>query len=256
MLIKSKCFLVFYIAILALSSFNVFAQERQVKLKDKRITINMTQKPLFTVFTRLIEKYDIAIGFEESILDRDHRHYEFQTNVAIDKYKVEYQSDKEFSPPVPEFSQHLLTVNFKDAKLESVMDSIVRQMENYDWEISNEVINIFPIRGRDSRLKKLLDVRVRSFGVGIGAEVGSIQAQLMLFLPEFKIFLKENNLDFNAARNGSAFNDRIIPDGMGFNDLSFKELLNVITKSKRGGWILQIKTQKDNPDKEFVEILI
>lgn len=256
MLRKFIFFLISCVIILTMSMLGVLGQDSKVALKDKRITIQMDQKPLYTVFWRLIQKYDVPIGFEESILDRDHRHYYFETNVALDQFKVDSSSDKEFLPPMPKFSDHLITVNFKDARLEDVIDAIVKQMQNYDWEINDDVVNIYPIRGRDERLKKLLDQKVRVFGVGMGDTVGSIQGQLMLFLPEFKEFLKKNKLEARTDRPGSSFEDRILPDVMAFTDMTFKELLNAITKSKRGGWILQIKNQKDNPGKEFVEILI
>jgi len=231
-------------------------------LKDKRITIQMTDKPLITVFARLMYKYDVAIGFEESDLDRDHRHYEFETNVpSTDESKVMYGGDKEYSHQHSSAlgtkpRKNLITVNFKDAKLEQVMDEIVKQMQNYDWRISDDVVNIFPIRGRDERLKKLLDIKVRDFAVGMGADVGSIQAQLMLFLPEFKKFVTENKLEADTGRLTFNFSERILPDGMRFHDKTFKELLNAITKSKRGGWIIKIKKHESKPDKEFIEILI
>lgn len=216
----------------------------------------MAQKPLYTVFYRLIQNYDVPIGFEESTLDRAHRHYYFETNVEPERTRAGIDSDKEFSGPYQGFSQHLITVNFKQARLEDVMNAIVRQMKNYDWEIEDEVVNIFPVRGRDPRLKKLLEVRVREFTVGIGADVGSIQGELMLARPEFEKFLVESALDSRTDRPGSSFLDRVLPAGMVFANKTFKELLNAITKSKRGGWILQIKTLSDKPGKEFVEILI
>ena len=216
----------------------------------------MTQKPLYTVFYRLIQKYDVPIGLEESILDRKHRHYEFEPNIALERFRKEAQSDKEVLPPVSEFKENLITVNFKDAKLKDVMDSIVKQMKNYDWEIRDDVINIFPNQGRDPRLQKLLKVKIPIFYVGMGANVGTIQAQLMLFLPEFNTFLKENNLEGNTSGNFSSFENRILPDGMVFKNMTFKELLNAITKSKRGGWMLKIKRLNSEPEKEFVEILI
>jgi hypothetical protein len=227
---------------------------KQGGFEGQRITVQINQNPLYTVFYRLIQKYDIAIGFEESILDRDHRHYYFGTNVELEHFKKEVSSDKERLGPYTRFDEHLITVNFKDARLEDVMNAIVRQMENYSWEINDEVVNIFPIRGRDERLAKLLDVKVRTFYVGIGADVGSIQGRLMLFLPEFEKFLAENKLDSRTDRPEPTDLDHIFPDGMVFTGLTFKQLLNAITKSKRGGWILQIKT--DTPGKEFVEILI
>ncbi len=44
-------------------------------LDDLRISISLQDKPLLTVFNRLINKYDIPIGFEESSLDREHTSY-------------------------------------------------------------------------------------------------------------------------------------------------------------------------------------
>lgn len=245
------------VLILVTAAFTgVRAQDKRMAINDKRITIQMAAKPLYTVFTRLINKYDISIGLEESVLDRSHRHYYFETNIATEKLMPVYAGDREFLPPTSRFEEHLITVNFKDTRLEDVMNSIVKQMQNYDWEISDEVVNIFPIRGRDPRLKKLLNLKVRDFGVGMGADVGSIQAQLMLFLPEFKAFLAENELEAETSRPGSIFEDRLLPDGMRFSDLTFRELLNAITKSKRGGWMLMIRKYESKPGKEFVEILI
>lgn len=241
---------------LFISSLNSFGQENNLPLKDKRITIQMTERPLYTVFYRLIQKYDIAIGFEESELDRAHRHYEFETNIALDRFKASSSSDKEFLPPVPKFSDNLISLNFKDATLEDVMTSIVAQMKNYDWEINDDVVNIFPIKGRDKRLQRLLDLEIRQFYSGMGDPVGAIQFQLISTMPEFRTFLAENNLEYDTAGPGSSFEDRILPDGMGFSNMKFKELLNAITRSKRGGWILQIKNSIRQPGKELLKIYI
>ena len=242
--------------ILLTISMVIAGQARQIELKDEEITIQMTDQPLITVFARLMFKYDVAIGFEESELDRDHIHYEFETDVPPDDLKPKYSGDKEYSGGIIKPREHLITLDFKNAKLETVMNEIVRQMQHYDWKISNDVVNIFPTRGRDKRLKKLLEINVRDFAVGAGSEVGTIQPKLMFILPEFKKFLAENNLGSDARRQTFAFTSSILREGMSFRDLTFKELLNAITKSKRGGWILRIKKQKDQPGQEFVEILI
>jgi hypothetical protein len=238
-------------------SLNARGQEKQVSLNEKRITIQMTAKPFYTVVNRLINKYDIAIGFEESTLDRDHRHFYFEPNLPTKLWRDKYEGgDKEILPPVPKFTEHLITLNFNDASLKEVMDSIVKQMNNYDWAIADDVVNIFPTRGQDPRLKKLLELRVGHFSMDKGTDMGSVQAQLMLFLPEMKTFLSENNLEAYAGGIGSTFDERVLPDVAKFSNLSFKELLNRITKSKRGGWILQIKKQDGKPEMEFLEILI
>jgi hypothetical protein len=240
--------------ILAIGLQSALGQDTELALRDKRITIHMTQKPLYTVFWRLIQKYDVPIGLEESSLDTDHEHYDFATNVLPRDIMPIY---KEQDPSVPPFSEHLITVNFDEARLDDVMDSIVKQMQNYDWDVSDGVINIFPIRGRDERLKSFLDVKVERFAVGAGDEVGAFQARMMLFLPEFKKFVAENKLEATTLRND--YTGGILPDGMVFRDKTFKELLNAIVKSKRGGWILHIKRlrmKKGEPRKEFIRILI
>lgn len=235
--------------------FGVSAQQRVPDLKDKQITIQMTNRPVVIVFARLIYKYDIAIGFEESILDGDHDHYFFETNIPPDDFKAQYSGDKEFLTDRGNFSEDLITLNFKDARLEDVMNSVVKQMRNYDWEIKDDVVNIFPVRGRDPRFKKLMDLRIREFAVGKQTEVSVIQP-LLFRLPEFKKFLEENNLHVDFERYAPVFDNRPLPADMKFGDLTFKELLNAITKSKRGGWILQKKKQNKIEGKELIDILI
>ena len=78
----------------------------------------------------------------------------------------------------------------------------------------------------------------------------------MLFLPEFRTYLVEHGLKARTDRPGSSFQDRVLPEGLGFSDLTFRELLNAIIASKRGGWMLQIKDDEDDPGQEVVEIFI
>lgn len=259
MIKKQIVIFISFVLILATGILNIRGQEKKVELKDKRVTIQMANKPLVTVFARLIYKYDVAIGLEESMLDRDHNHYNFETNVPPEDQKAKHAGDKEFPSGRSEFYEHLITVNFTNARLENVLDDIVKQMQNYDWEINNDVVNIFPIKGRDPTFKKLLDVRIREFAVWKGAEVGIIQQLILRELPEIRAFLAENNLHTDGWRTTSmAFTERPLPEEMRFSDLTLKELLNAITKSKRGGWILQKNKHniKENKDKEFIDILI
>ena len=109
MLRKIRSLLIGCAVVLTISSLNAFGQEKKVVLKDKRINIQMTQKSLYTVFNRLINKYDIAIGFEESALDRDHRDYYFETNMPLDgrhpsverDYRDSYSKTKYHQRSVP-----------------------------------------------------------------------------------------------------------------------------------------------------------
>ncbi len=237
---------------------SVFGQEGKLKLKDKPITINFVKKPLFDVFMRLIYDYDVAIGFEQSILDSEHDDYNFQTNIPY-KEPIIYAPNgtrRIMSGWRPTIDNHLISVNFKDARLEDVLNNVVKQMKNYDWEVNNDVVNIFPIHGRDPKLKKLLDIKIRAFEVSNTGEVGIIQPLIILYLPEFKSFLAENELNSYARKVGSWFDERPLKFGMKFSNLTFRELLNEITKSKRGGWILK-KTKSSNiKEGEIIEIMI
>ena len=237
---------------------NTLGQGKNDEIREKLITIKTVNKPLCTVFGRLIFKYDIPIGFEESILDKDHDGFHFETNVPYGEWKQRYLADKEVNCGLPEVKNHLISISFKDARLEDVITEIVRQMQNYDWEIYDGVVNIFPVKGRDPRIKKLLDLKINEFSISRGTEVGMIQPLIILELPEFKEFLAENNLYAESDRTAPWFIERPLPEGMKFSNLTFKELLNSITKSKRGGWILKVSKIKkpENEGREFIDILI
>jgi hypothetical protein len=247
--------------ILAISCLNVQGQGKNVELKDKRISIQMDCKPLLDVFIQLIYEYDVAIGFEESTLDKNHDDYDFQTNIPYNETNITNSKGgaaRGLSGLRPVVKNHLISLNFTDARLGDVLNAVVKQMKNYSWDINDDVINIFPIKGRDTRFEKLLNLKVRGFVVPKDKEVGIIQPMIVLNLPEFKAFLAENNLFAESDRTAPWYIERPLPMELRFSDLSFKQLLNRITKSKRGGWIL--KTNKlnkpENKGKEVIEILI
>ena len=251
LLIVVVCLLLF-----AFASVKASGPKQEDELLGKRVTIRMDRKPLYTVMWRLIMKYDIAVGFEESKFDRNHRHYYFETDVPQNKDERAEFGDKVILPSVPLFSDHLITLDANDERLENVLNSIVRQMVNYQWEISDGVVDIFPSRGRDERLVELLNTKVADFWVGEGDVIGTIKARLMLSTPEFKSFLAANELEYDTTEPGSSLSDQLLSEEMRFRNLTFRELLNSITRKKRGGWILQIKTRKEKPGKEYVELYI
>ncbi len=256
---KKKALITFSIAIFMVTGLlSIRGQDKKVELKNKRITLQMEKKQLSSVFIRLLYYYDVPIGFEESKLDKDHNDYRFQSNVPPDEERWKYNINK----PLAEYKDiedHLITLNFKDARLEDVMDEIVRQMQNYDWEINNDVVNIFPIKGRDPRFEKLLNLRIRGFIVPKGSRVGLAQTTILFYVPEFKAFLDENNLYTHSLRDDVLYINRPLPMDLEFSDLTLKELLNEITKAKRGGWILRTDKKNDGekPDgKEGIELLL
>lgn len=233
----------------------------QGNLTDKRITLKMDDKPLYTVFSLLMNKYDIAIGFEESILDRQHYYYDFSPNVATKEILPSYKGRKEVLPGISRSSKADIlpkhfTLDFKNAPLTVVMDSIVKQMEHYDWEMVEGVVNIYPKKGRDPRLEKLLNLEIKTFVVGTGAEMRDIQARITMFMPEFQEFLKKNGLEASSIASYGPSDRRKIPEGMYHSNLTLRELLNNVTKFKRGGWTLSIKKYSEDSDIDFVELMI
>jgi hypothetical protein len=230
----------------------VFGQEAETApkdktaLKDKRITITMEAQPLGEVFRYLMENYDIPIGFEESVLDREGPEYEFEPNLPHTAQHKMRSGDVQFTTTARrnfEGGRHAITLYIEDGSVEEVFTRIVEQMDNYKWEIDDDVVNVFPVKGRDERFEKLLGMRVKRFTLEKGKTVEDITTNIML-LPEFISFMRDNKLHFTGVRQGMNFvlkaqYGRRIDEGMDFSDLSFRDLLNRVTKIKRGGWRLK-----------------
>lgn len=233
-------------------------QRKVEALKEKRVSIQVSRKPLFDVFMRLIYDYDVTIGLEESVLDREHNDYHFETNIPYaetPKSRNGGKTNVTFGGR-PKIVNHLISLDHEDARLDDVLDDIVRQMHYYDWEVNDEVINIFPTRERNPIFKRLLELRINEFVVWKGADVGMIQPLIILQLPEVRKFLDDNHLLAESDRVAPWYIDRPLPREMKFTDLTFKELLNAITRSKRGGWIMRHKKAKDGSEKKSLELLI
>lgn len=212
-------------------------------LKDKRITITMEGRPLGDVFRYLMEKYDIPIGFEESVLDRESAEYEFESNAPSTAEHKMKRGDVQFTTRGQrrfDVVRHSITLYVEDGSVEEVFGEIVRQMENYKLEINDDVVNIFPVKGRDERFARLMGMRVNRFTLEKGKTVEDITTNI-ISLPEFRSFMRDNKLHFTGLRTGMNFilkaqYGRTINAGMDFSDLTFRDLLNEITKIKRGAW--------------------
>lgn len=245
--------------LLTIGSLPISGQEKPDTLRERRITIQLNNRPIRDVFTRLMYFYDVPIGFEESTLDADHEDYFFQTLMPPDDKKGDFPNEPlKVSGGPTSITAHLISLDFRDARLEAVLDAIVKQMQNYDWAINNDVVNIYPINGRDPQFEKLLDLKIRGFGLSKGAQFSTIQPVLVIFLPEFKAFLAENKLFSESDRYIPSYADLSLPMELRFTDLTFKELLNGITRLKRGGWILRTDKHKkpENKGKKVIEVLI
>lgn len=259
----SRLFIFFAIAsiVLTIGIKVIDAQQLKPDLAKKRITIQIKNKPIHDTFVTLMNVYDIPIGFEESTLDKDHGDYFFQPIMPPHNRKNDLVSEQIIMGSVLRAKDHLISIDFKDAQLEQVLDEIVRQMKNYDWVIDDGVVNIFPIKGRNPVYEKLLDMKVQSFFMSKNEQYKSIQPMIVFYLPEFKLFLAENKLHAESDRYLPSYSNLTLPEELRFTNVTFRQLLNGITKLKQGGWILHNdKFNKplcpENKDKEVIEILI
>ncbi len=246
--------------ILGVSS-EVLSQGKSLNLKNQRITIKAEKIHFGTVLGYLKEVYDIPIGFEQSVIDRKTVGWRFSVNSpGISYYPLEnvdgvikFPVNSRFEPPLQP-----ITLDAENERLEDVLNQIIKQITNYKWKINDGVVNIYPIKGRDDRFEKLLNLKIKNFTFEKGDPIWKITTNIKS-LPEFSTFTAENNLRFNGARSGpegavQKMYDRKLNESMNFSNLTFRDLLNKITKIKRGAWILKWRFLSTKTGEEFIDI--
>lgn len=235
-----------------IGAIQIFGQ--QSPLREKRITIQRENESLGTIFRDLIEKYDVPIGFEESSLDAKHSDYLFEVNLPVTgnegfKSYSCTRADTGMVCPQRNFKAKDIkfTLNVENESLETVLNLIVSKMNNYKWEIIDEVVNIIPIAGRDPILEEFLNVKIKNFSVvqssagnGDGKRTISEIRLSILNTPELFDFRRGHNLVVSSTRYMSPNLTWSIPQEMNFSNLTLIELLNKITKIKRGGWAIRM----------------
>lgn len=244
-----------FVSLFLLGDASVSAETRDTALRDKRITLQIANQPLNEVFGRLTMNYDIAIGFEESIADNEHGDFRFETDIPfVDGKPVGWSDDMYFLPGAmsrPTVEAHLISLSSENARLEDVLDEIVGQMNNYAWEMNDEVVNIYPIRDRVPRYAELLNLKVSKFSTDDGTEI-SLLPFLLSRIPEFRTFLVKNDMIVNTSQYTS-FRHRELPK-LNFSDLTFKQLLNEIVKIKRGAWVMR-RAYSENANRSVAILL-
>lgn len=248
------------VLLLVISGIGI-CQEKSIVLKDKRITVRTEKIPFGRVLDYLISTYDIPIGFEQSMLDRDNSDYRFSANPpGVAQYPLEIVDGVLKLPAQTDFRAplHPVTLDAENERLEDVLNEIVKQIENYRWEINDGVVNIYPIKGRDKRFEKLLDLRIKRFTFEKAGPVWRLTTNIQA-LPEFSAFMVEHNLRFNGGRSGpegalQEMYGRKIDAGLDVSNLKFRDLLNKITKNKKGGWVLKWRFISKKTGEEFIDI--
>ena len=225
------------VMLFVISCINIVGQE---SIEKREITIHFERAPFGKVIEKLVEEYDIAFGFEQSLV-MDHQDvffdYFFEPNV---RYEPLSRTGQPVVWPEQTFKakRHWFSVNFDKAILSEVMDAIVAQMPDYKWEIKNGVVNFVPAKNRDETFQKLLEVRITRFEIE-QPRIIWVDSALHL-LPELGSFFQENNIcNVNSYPHSYIFYERKLSEDLRFSDLTLRDLLNEITRIKRGGWILR-----------------
>lgn len=258
---KTTTCLLCCIAICFIGTVSINGQNTDVDLGGKRVTIRVEKVHLGTVLGYLREVHDVPIGFEESTLDRKNTESRFSANSPGISYYSVVDDDgvlkiapntRSESPSLP------ITLNAENEHLRDVLKKIFEQVDNYNWEIIDGVVNVYPSIGRDERFRRLLGLKINRFVFEKGNPIWVISENIKA-LPEFKEFLSQNNLQFNAVRSGpedalKAMYGRQINENMNFSNLTFRELLNEIIRIKRGGWILKWRFLSTKTGEEFIDI--
>ncbi len=238
MLKKASIIATFLLCTLVGGIHNVDARANKLPLRDRRVTLQLANQPLNEVFSRLTIDYDVPIGFEESMLDT-HGDYRFETDVPFEgDQRLRWSHDLYFRNDAmgrPVVRDHLLSVNHRNARLEEVLNDIVGQMKNYAWAIDDEVVNVYPVEGRNPLFEKLMDLKITRFSSADGVTIDWLPVMLRK-LPEFQAYRTEHDLHHNITQYTS-FRERELP-AMNFADLTFRQLLNSILRVKRGAWIV------------------
>lgn len=261
MRMKCKLVMLYCVLIYSIGVDSVLGQNVQDELKEKRISLRTDKVHLGAVLGYLSEVNDVPIGFEESTLDRASSEFRFSTNSPGISYfptelvngVLKLRTNSRSKAPL-----HPITLNAENQRLEDILNVIVKQAEYYKWEVNDGVVNIYPKNGRADRFEQLLNLRIRRFVFEGGSPIWKITTNIKA-LPEFSAFVGENNLRFTGVRSGpqSALQKmygRRIEEPMSFSDLTFRELLNRVTKIKRGGWILKWRFVSKKTCEEFIDI--
>lgn len=223
---------------------NTAAQSESVA--DKLISLEFENESFGNVVSHLVNTYGVVFGFEESIEDRGRypiifaTHYPDQTGETFTT--AGGTANLSMNSRYPIFRKPI-DLKFKNQKLSVVIDSLVSQLPPYTWELREGVVNIFPNNDRDSRVKRVLETKIKHFSVNSTDKVGKLKYKI-LRLPEIKESAVRNKLKIVLSRN-IVVNDVALKKPLGLNanfaEISLLELLNKLALIKGGGWIIRIR---------------
>jgi hypothetical protein len=259
-----SCFVLFVIGIkdisaqlrfvdMLIKTETVFNHQTEDEIRNKRITLHQTEQPLAYIFERLSYFYDVKIGFEKSMNDDDHDDYMFEIYRMTFTWNPRKSEERCCGYVKYSSGQHPITVNVENARLEDVMNDIVGQMKNYNWEINEGIINIYPKKGRNPVYENLLKLKIKDFKFESGRKIVLIWDDIEK-LPEIQEYLAENGLKLSKGGVVSNSHAKTLDKEISFSDLSLKELLNKLAQINGCGWILQKEKKYKSKEKTHVRL--
>ncbi len=231
--------------LLVFGTFQTHAGKIQPVTGTKRITLKLERASFGDVVRELNLKYDVMIGFEESLLDVHHNDYDFDTNVRFSNHWR----------PNFKVKENWITIDVQDEPLESILNLIVGQMRHYQWSINDDVVNIYPTKGRNPIYKNLLELAIADFTIRKDNPILGLRMNVFA-LPEVEEFLEANSLRTSPYRRDRGALLRPLPYKISLQDVTLRELLNGVARIKQGGWILKRnKLQRaESETDEYIEI--
>lgn len=173
-----------------------WGQSKQNDLKDKLIELHLQNVTLLYALSTLSVDYQIPIGFEKSLSDKD---------------------------------EQKINLEIVDGKLQDVLDSIIKQEPQYKWEINDGVVNFIPVNNRDVFLERLLDTHINKFAPKIGNEYFRLK-EAIADLPEIKTLLETNNIILYKSEMFSKGLLRNIDVDINIQNTNVKGVLNNLVK--------------------------
>jgi hypothetical protein len=224
------------------------AQKNPSTLLDKRVTITFENVPLSKILEELMAYYDIPIGYEESSPQKGYRDYYFEVNPLPPNSTCHIKC-------WTENSDLTYSINARNETLENVLNKIVKQLPDYKWSLEEGVVNFTPVKRQEELLEILLNTRIEKFTMNKGGSIYSMRTSL-LSLPEIKRFEEMSRHRMTIVMRGNDTRIKKIAENLDFSAVTFRELLNHITKVKKGGWIVRRGARQTDKDEDqiFIEI--
>ena len=197
--VMKKCIskVCFFTVLMFLILDSSFSQTKKADILDKEIQLDRQNASLLEICSILAASNNVSIG-------------------------IEWSSKSEMR------NREILDV--KSGTLRQILDSLVRQEPDYDWEIRNDVVNFYPVRQRDKVLNELLNTKITNFRIRNDVVNQRIVDDFNK-LKELQKFQKDQNVIINFWYLSSIegdLNQKTI--GTEFANLNLKEILNKIVK--------------------------